>query len=118
MNVSDYNRKLEGILREHLSCNYTEFGVKANGHLEEDWRSPINFALGYKYASSKRNLSIKDQIDYFLGNIIEGNSAKDLVQNFDEYGYESKENALDKVGKIIDEVEKILKSEVINGNEV
>ncbi len=40
MDVLDLANRLEGILRRYLNCGYDEFGVKANGNLDEgDWGS-------------------------------------------------------------------------------
>ena len=109
MSVSDLANRLEGILRSYLKCDYDDFGVKANGNLDHgDWVQPIAFALGDKYASSDRDEEIKEQIDYFLGNTLEGKHISDLISNYAYYGYESEQEAIDKVKHIIDEVERLL----------
>lgn len=65
-NILNCANKLEGILRKYLHCNYNEFGVKANDNLIEfDWKSPINFALGYCYAQSNKDPKVKKNIDFF-----------------------------------------------------
>ena len=63
----DLANKLEILLRKYLNCHYTDFGVKANDDLlNRDWKSPINFALGYKYANSTNNQDIIDYFNYLL----------------------------------------------------
>lgn len=80
--VLEYANKLEHILCHYLECDYTEFGVKANDNLTRyNWQSPINFALGYRYASSNKDPKVKADIDYFLGNVLEGQSIGDVVEN-------------------------------------
>lgn len=102
--------KLEGILRGFLECHYGDFGVKANDDLlNQDWKSPINFALGYKYAMSGRNDEVKKEIEYFLGNVLIGKSIADIIKNYENEGLSSEEEAYEKVDEIIDEFEKILK---------
>lgn len=107
--VLDYAIKLEGILRRYLQCDYTEFGVKANDNLiKYDWKSPINFALGYRYASSEKDPEVKKKIDNFLGNEFEGQSIGEILEKYEYYGYDSKDAALEYVQKVIDDLEKIL----------
>ena len=106
--VLEKANRLEGVLRNFLHCDYTEFGVKANGHLDDnDWKSPINFALGYKYALSPK---MKEEIDYFLGNVLIGNSIGEIVKNYEWYGFNSKSETFKKIDDIIEELEKILNS--------
>ena len=100
-----YAMKLEGILCEYLDCNCHEFGVKANFDLvNKDWRGPINFALGYKYANSNNDKNMKKEINFFLGDILLGSSISDLVNQ-----YENKDVAYKRIDEIIVEFEKILK---------
>lgn len=107
--ILDYANKLEGLLCKYLECNYTEFGVKANGNLiDHDWKSPINFALGYRYASSNKDPKVKEDIDYFLGNTLDGNNISDIVKNYKNYGHASPEAALEYIGKTIEALEEIL----------
>lgn len=102
--------RLEGILRGFLDCGYNEFGVKSNDNLTKtDWRSPINFALGYKYAQSNRDENIKREIEYFLGNILVGISIGDVINKYEYYGYPNVDTAYEEVEHIIDEFESILK---------
>lgn len=109
MDVLDLANRLEGILRRYLNCGYDEFGVKANGNLNEgDWGQPIAFALGDKYAASGRNEDLREQIDYFLGNTLEGKNISDLVSEYEYYGYNNQKEAFDKANEIIDEVERLL----------
>ena len=101
--------KLERVLRDYLQCNYTDFGVKANGRLDtQDWLSPVNFALGFKYAESGSNSDVKEWINDFLGNRFYGLNMNDLVSNFDEYGFKTKEKALEYIDDIIEELTRIL----------
>ncbi len=107
--VLELANRLESILKGYLNCGYNDFGVKANGFLDaSDWKSAVCFALGDKYASLNRNNDAKQQIDFFLGNIFEGNSIADLIDNYEYYGYKSQEEAYIKVDNIIDEIERIL----------
>ena len=101
--------KLENLLRRYLECEFTEFGVKANDNLTRyDWQSTINFALGYRYASSNKDPKVKEEIDYFLGNELQGQSIGDVVKEYEYYGYDSKEAALEYIDKTIEHLEKIL----------
>lgn len=101
--------ELEGILRNYLECNRTEFGVKANDKLRSiDWKSPINFALGVCYANSKKDPKVKEEIDFFLGEELEGQSIADVIENYENYGIVSKDAALEKVKTIIGKLKKIL----------
>ena len=101
---------LEGILRGFLDCHYNDFGVKANNSLtSNDWKSPINFALGFKYALSNKNPEVKKAIDNFLGNILIGKNIADIIENYEYQGLKNKDEAYKKIDEIIDEFEKILK---------
>ena len=102
--------KLECILRRFLECHYSDFGVKANDDLlNQDWRSPMNFALGFKYSKSDKNPTVKKEIGYFLGNVLIGRNIDDIIKNYEREGLTSEEEAYEKVDEIIDEFEKILK---------
>lgn len=110
--VLEYANKLEHILCHYLECDYTEFGVKANDNLNRyNWQSPINFALGYRYASSNKDPKVKADIDYFLGNVLEGQSIGDVVEKYEYYGYDSPEAAFEYIDKTIEQLRKILFSQ-------
>lgn len=102
-------RRLEEILRRTLSCHYTEFEVKANDDLLNDWKSPINFALGYCYAKTNDDPDVKNRITDFLGNDFIGEGINDVIVRFEWHGLKSEEDAYKKIESIIDEVESILK---------
>lgn len=93
---------LEGILRTFLDCGYNEFGVKANNKLlKDDWKSPINFALGVLY---ERNPELKSEIQNFLGNIFYvGYSIEDAYNQIDD-----KNEALEYIETVITKLEKLL----------
>jgi len=104
-----YANKLEGILCEYLHCGYNDFGVKANSNLaSDDWQSPINFALGCRYGSSNQDPKVKEDIDYFLGNELEGQSIGDIVEQYEYYGYDTKEAAFKYIDETIEHLRKIL----------
>ena len=108
--VLKYGNKLEGILRSYLNCEYHEFGVKSNDNLTKyDWRSPINFALGYKYAQSNKDENVKRKIEYFLGNVLIGSSISDVVNQYEYYEFSNEDEAYEKVEDIIAEFDKLLK---------
>lgn len=110
MKVIDIGNRLENILKEFLNCEYNDFGVKSNDNLcNSDWKSPINFALGYRYALSNQDPSVKESIDYFLGNSFIGENIGDVIHEHLYYGLDTKEDAISKVNSIIDELENILK---------
>lgn len=110
--VLNHANKLEGLLRGYLNCHYTEFGVKANDNLlSYDWRSPINFALGYRYASSNNDQHVKEAIDYFLGNELQGQSISDIVEQYEYYGFDSVNEALNYIKHTIENLRMILLSE-------
>ena len=105
----DLANTLEGILREHLDCHYTDFGVKANDNLlRYDWKSPINFALGHCYALSNHDSNVKEKIDGFLGDTLIGNHIEDLIQHHEYYTLDSEEDAYDRIEYIINELKRIL----------
>lgn len=107
--VSHFASKLEGILRRYLNCGYNDFGVKANDSLSKtDWKSPINFALGHRYASSNDDPTIKENIDYFLGNELQGHSIGDVVEQYEYYGFDSREAAFEYIDETIKKIEKLL----------
>lgn len=104
-----YANKLEGILRQYLNCGYNDFGVKANDNLaNEDWRSPINFALGCCYGSLNQDPKVKEDIDYFLGNELKGQSIGDIVKQYEYYGFDTKEAAFEYIDKTIERLKEIL----------
>ena len=104
-----YGNRLEGILRSYLNCNYCEFGVKSNNNLTTtDWRSPINFALGYRYAQSNNDEDVKKRIEYFLGDELIGFSIEDITKLYKHYGLSDENEAYKKIENIINELEKIL----------
>lgn len=101
--------RLESLLRNYLNCDYTEFGVKANDRLSSiDWRTPIAFALGYRYGQSNFDSEVKETIDFFLGNEFWGNNISDIITNFSEYGFASQEDAYDYVEGTINRLSEIL----------
>ena len=89
----NYANELEGLLRNYLHCDYTEFGVKANNNLIEDWKSPISFALGYKLSESGNAQDIRTDIDSFLGNQIYAGSMQEIINKYEEYGFDSTDDA-------------------------
>ena len=110
--VSDLSNQLEGILRKYLDCHYTDFGVKANDNLaSRDWKSPINFALGYKYAKSNNSPEVKDAIDYFLGEVFYGENIGDIIKNYEDYGFDTEKDAYAHVEDTLKSLQKILFSE-------
>ena len=107
--VLELANKLEGILRKNLDCHYTDFGVKANDNLTTyDWKSPINFALGHKYAKSNNSSKVKEEIDNFLGNDLEGKSIGDIVENYEYYNFDTENDAYAYIESTIDSLNKIL----------
>ena len=103
--ITQLDNKLEGVLSKYLQCGSNDFGVKANYNLiKNDWKSPINFALGHKYAMSNNDSSLKSRIEYFLGDSLLGENISDIIQNYEHYALESKEEAY----KYIKELEEIL----------
>ena len=107
--VRGYANELEGVLRNYLNCHYTEFGVKANGNLDSsDWKSPVNFALGYKYAESNNDPAIKQEIDYFLGNDFYGENMGDIVGRYNYYNFNSENDACNYIKRTIDNIKRIL----------
>ena len=96
MDLLSVANKLEGLLRRYLNCDYTEFGVKANDNLL------------HKYAQSHNDKKTKDEIDTFLGNTLQGQNVSDLVDRYEYYGFDTKEDALKAAENIIKSVEKIL----------
>lgn len=107
--VLNYANKLEGILRQYLNCGYNDFGVKANDNLaSDDWQSPINFALGCRYGSSNKDPQVKEDIDYFLGNELQGQSIGDVVEQYEYYGFETKEAAFKYIDETIERLKEIL----------
>ena len=107
--VLSYANRLEDLLRNYLNCHYTEFGVKANNNLtDRDWKSPINFALGYCYASSNDNPEVKKEIEYFLGNELQGKSIGDVVNNYEHYGFTTQEEAYEYIHETLEALRGIL----------
>lgn len=108
--VLKYGNKLEGVLRRYLNCGYHEFGVKSNDNLTmKDWRSPINFALGYRYAQSNNDEDVKKEIEYFLGDVLIGNSIDDVIKQLNYWGFKDEDEAYDHIENIINKLEQILK---------
>ena len=107
--VQKYANTLERCLANYLKCNYNDFGIKANDYLLcEDWKSPINFVLGYIYAKSNNNSEKKEEIEYFRGDILKGKNIYDLLKNYEYYCFESKDKVFEYLQKVIDELEKIM----------
>ena len=104
-------QRLEGILRNHLGCHYTDFGVKGNDNLlKYDWKSPVNFALGHRYALSDHDIKVKDDINDFLGNRFIGQHIMDVVDNYEYHGLNSREEAGERVETLINEIKELLQS--------
>lgn len=104
MELLNQANRLEGILRKFLNCNYNEFSVKANDNfLKYDWRSPINFALGFLYA---KNPDLKTEIENFLGNILYGDNIQNVIEENNDF-----EKGLKEVEKIITALDKLLNQE-------
>lgn len=107
--VSNFASKLEGILRRYLKCGYNDFGVKANDKLSGiDWKSPINFALGHRYAASNDDPAVRERIEYFLGDELQGQSIGDVVRQYEYYGFDSQEAAFVYIDETIKKIEEIL----------
>lgn len=107
--VLDCANKLEGILCKYLNCGYNDFGVKANDNLTRgDWKSPVNFALGHRLASSNNDSLVKESIDYFLGNDFQGQSIGDIVERYEYYGFDSINDAYVYINETIDKLSEIL----------
>lgn len=101
--------ELEGILRKTLNCGFGEFGVKANDTLLMfDWREGVIFALGYKLAESNNDQTLRDEIKNFLSESFKGNSIMDLIQQFEDYGFNSVEEAQDYVVNTISKIKELL----------
>lgn len=79
-----------------------------------DWKSPINFALGYFYGKSDSNSSVKEVIEYFLGNELQGRNITDLVNNYEYYSFDSADDAYDYIDGIIEKLEHILFGAVLS----
>lgn len=108
-NVLDYANELEWLLCDYLDCGRVDFGVKANGCLDStDWKSPVNFALGHKYAKSNNNPIVKQEIDYFLGNEFQGECIGEIIQRYNYYGFNSPNDAYDYIETTIDRIREIL----------
>ncbi|EHO79962.1 hypothetical protein [Fusobacterium ulcerans] len=108
-NTLEYANRLEELLCRYLKCSFEDFGIKANNNLLiHDWKSPINFALGYAYAASGNNKELKMKIDYFLGNILKGESIEKLIENYEYHGYTCEEDAFNYINSTIEALEKIL----------
>ena len=104
-------QSLEGILRKHLKCHYLDFGIKANDNLlRDDWKSPVNFALGHRYALSHNDEKVKEDINDFLGDKFIGQHIMDVVDNYEDYGLNSPEEAVERVREIINEIRDLLQS--------
>lgn len=100
--------KLEVVLKNYLNCNFSEFGIKSNGCLDKtDWKSPINFALGYKYAESNKNPKIKDEIENFLYTL-KGSNIQEIIYKHEQFDFSSKEEAVEYVLNTINKLENIL----------
>lgn len=108
MKEQDLSNQLESVLRDFLNCHYNDFGVKAQWLFQYDWKSPINFVLGYKYAVDERQ-EVKEDISYFLGNTFIGENINDLIANFEKYDFNSKNEVIEYIEKqIILELNRIL----------
>ena len=106
----DLANRLERILCQYLDCHYNDFGVKANDNLTtDDWRSPINFALGHRYACSSNDKDLKEKIDFFLGETLIGDSIGDIIKRHKDFSFPNADEAYSNIERIIDELENILK---------
>ena len=109
MNTLSLANRLETILTKYLDCHYGNFGVKANGYLDDyDWKSAIYFALGCKYGESNKDSKLKDIIDSFLGNTLKGKNMQDLVNNYEDYSFNSREEAFLYIENTIKKFQEIL----------
>lgn len=107
--ITELATTLEGVLRNYLNCHYTDFGIKANDNLiNNDWKSPVYFSLGHKYAMSNNSPEIKRKIDDFLGNDFIGKNIKDIIDNYSYYDFEDTTEAYNHIEYIIDSLKKIL----------
>lgn len=110
-NVLMYANLLEDILTKYLDCHWGNFGVKANGYLDNgDWKSPINFALGCKYGEAGKSEKMKDEIENFIGNILKGKNMEEIVQNYEQFGYSSENEAYKYLEETIKKLDEILNS--------
>lgn len=102
--------KLERILSNYLKCEFNDFGIKANDNLlKYDWKSPVYFALGYKYGKSNNAPKVKEIIDNFR-EIFIGDNLIDAIEEFKSNNLNSTdEEAYQKIENIINELQKILK---------
>lgn len=108
MKEQELSNQLESMLKKFLNCYYNDFGVKSQRLFQNDWKSPINFVLGYKYAVDRRQ-EVKNDISYFLGNTFIGENINDLIMNFEKYGFKSKNEVIEYIEKeIILELNRIL----------
>ena len=108
-NITELSRKLETILRKCLNCHYTDFGVKANDNLAaHDWKSSVNFALGYKYAKSNNSPKVKEEINFFLGNVFIGENIKDVIEHYESYGFNTENEAYAYIDDTLNSLKEIL----------
>lgn len=66
------------------------------------------FALGCRYGELGRNSDVKEGIDRFLGDILEGTYISEFIIKYEYYGFKSQEEVFRKVDEIIGEVELLL----------
>ncbi|HEB9286784.1 TPA: hypothetical protein RZK16_000394 [Campylobacter coli] len=108
--VSKYSLKLEGILRKYLKCHYTDFGIKNELLLGQNWTNPINFVLGVKYAHA--TVQRKNDIKYFLENELKGVNIKDLVEHSEYYCLGNVNGALEYISQIVEKIQYLLSDEI------
>jgi hypothetical protein len=108
MDVLHYANRLESILRRFLKCGYNDFGVKANDNLLDDWKSPVNFALGCLYGDNQRDDDTREKTDFFLGNEFQGVGIRDLLENYEYYSFSTKDEALKYIDMTISKIENLL----------
>lgn len=100
---------LEGTLRNFLKCHYTDFGVKNELLLGQNWTNPINFVLGVKYAHA--TVQRKNDIKYFLENELMGVNIKDLVEHSEYYCLGNVNGALQYILQTINKISYLLSDE-------
>ena len=108
--VLELSIRLEGVLRTYLHCEYSDFGVKANGNIDSGtWKNPIWFALGHRLGKSGNDEKLKNEIDFFLDNELIGKNIGSIINDYAQEGFDSREEAIEEVERLIDEIERLLK---------
>ena len=86
--LMNYANELEGLLRNYLHCDYTEFGVKVS--------------------ESGNAQDIRTDIDSFLGNQIYAGSMQEIINKYEEYGFDSTDDAYVYIQETINELRCLL----------